>query len=289
MPIKTMLFADAEGNWWDYMSPEAQKKYISDHPNSMHAKEHLKKEEEKKKKKVSGPKKEENPKSDTKDTEEKKTPANPSEPGSPALVRKESFAVRLKSMLAKKQVHPEDHKMFEDGGEQRGSKQRVKIAGTVKKSTSRIIDHLKTQGKEWKHGVSAIKKLASGGTLTDHDKEALKAISKDILITVGSVAVTGGLGHGMALALGHVGYDLVKDSILKSLAHGVVGAKVNSRIPVIALSSDEKLMEKIIHELADFIANGDIPDEAWEKAVSDLSKKKSRQDNVHNKDKDKKK
>ena len=114
-----------------------------------------------------------------------------------------------------------------------------------------------------------MRKLVNGKELSVHEQEALKSLSKDILITVGSVAVTGGLAHGLTLALSHVGYDAVKDSILKAFAHGIVESSV---LAAKGDDSDDKMMEKVIEELAKFIENGEIPDASWEHAISELAK-----------------
>jgi hypothetical protein len=128
-----------------------------------------------------------------------------------------------------------------------------------------LVSAIKRQVKEWKGGCAAIKKLAKREELTPHDTAALKALVKDVLYTMGSVAIGGGLAHGIVAAAHHVGYDVVKDLILKSIAHTAVE---NASVGVVtAALTDDKALKAVIDALADAIENGKIPKDAWVKSM----------------------
>ena len=333
MAIHNLQVLETAG-WWEELSVEGKKEYIAEHPDSKYAREAIgadddaavKDKGKDKKAADSTPKPKAKDKGKDKSKEKTKPEPEPeptSKPEKPSpsestgkdvvpdtdskkdekefdhnavqKAPKSSFKDKLKSMLGKKALDKADEEFFASGGHKPGSEARKNIAGLVKQKSKGIVAHLKSQKDEWHHGIKAIKKMAKGESLSSHDKEALQNITKDILITVGSVTVTGGLGHGLALALGHFGVDLVKDIVLKSAAHGLVHASILPSKPSFNAfdrlreisGADDRLMEQILEKLSDFIANGEIPDDIWEKTVTDLAKKNSRTNNVHKEEKPK--
>lgn len=252
MPIKRTYVvetAKSNGDWFHSMSKEQQEGYLEDHPDSQYAKEAKKSDEH------------DGATTNSKDktTESKEAPKSSTE----HLVKDA------------KNLSPEDKKFFTDGSTEPGSPSRKSVARHVKAKSKGIVAHLKATSKEWHTGCKAIHKLIKKTPLTEHDKTALKNVSKDLLAAVGSVVVTGGLASGLVLAMSHMSLDIVKDAVLKSFATGLVESKL------LLLSANdkqeaayEKMMIKLVEQLAKFIEEGDIPQPVWKKAVERLEKSK---------------
>jgi hypothetical protein len=79
-----------------------------------------------------------------------------------------------------------------------------------------------------------------------------------------------------------MGLDMIRDSVLKAAAHAVV-TKAALMHHVLATggdpdkgdadSIDDRLMEALLEEVTKFIESGDIPEEAWSKAMSEMDMK----------------
>jgi hypothetical protein len=206
--------------------------------------------------------------------------ATPSGPVDPKSLPKSAMIHKLKAKI--KRLHGRDKEFFEQGGDVPNSPQRKSIAQHVRGKHGLIISHLKQQAHEWKSGVNALHKLGRGKPLDDHDKHALKSLTKDLIVTTGMVAFGGGLSHGVILAVKHMGLDMIRDSVLKAAAHAVV-TKAALMHHVLATggdpdkgdadSIDDRLMEALLEEVTKFIESGDIPEEAWSKAMSEMDMK----------------
>jgi hypothetical protein len=190
-----------DDKWWKGLTKEQQKAYIKQHPNSKYARNAKKLAEEKK----SGA----GPVEDTKTNSES-----------------EKKHVSVKSLHADRiAALPEEHrKFFENEGDKPGSEERKGIANHIRTNKHEIIKHIKGQFKEWGDGCGAIGKLASGKKISDHEKKAVKALLIDAAVIAGAVAITGGFAHGAALAVKHVGFDILKDIVLKATIRGTTKA-----------------------------------------------------------------
>lgn len=286
------LKTELAGGWWESMSNEHKQEYVKEHPNSKYAAQYRKEMDEAVKKGKSAKsddekkpktKKESEPtKSKDKTADDDKDGADKDKDGGDEdhkVKEKKRLFNKFKDWMPK--LSDTDRKFFESDGPEEGSAQRRKMNKAVKDKSFDIVATMKNQVHEWKTGVKALHKIASKQPLNDHDKEALKVIAKDTIIIIGTVALGGGLAHGLVAALHHIGTDFLKDAVLKSVAHALVEGYVipdASRSMALAADADEKFMQKIIEEVGDFIGNGHIPDEAWEKAI----KQRAKSNNVDN-------
>ena len=252
------------------MDPDQKRAYIQKYPGSRYANKPIgKSDKEKPKKAPSKP-----------DDAHKAPPPKP-EPSSHEKAEeppqaKKPLAHRLKNLFTKHPIPAEDKKFFDEGGAEPGSEQRRAAGKLIKDKSVAIIDHLKGQHKEWKHAMKAVHKLASGkhAEMEHHEKKALKSVSRDLLISVASVAITGGLAHGVGMVIMHLGTDVVRDAILKAGFHGAVHGNVFDMM--VASNKDEEFLKKVIAELVKMIESGEIPDAAWEAAIKELSKEHSK-------------
>ena len=255
MAIKRIpLLAD----WWAELSPDGQAEYIAEHPQSKKAQDHKEKQvKEHQDRKAKHGKEGIKPKTDG--TEKK------AEPSKDAGGKSKSALTHDLSGLDAK-----DKEFFEKGEDKPGSVERKNLAHHMKAKSSTFVEHLKSQGKEWKHGLVAIKKLAKKEPLTHHEQEAVKALAKDMIVICTTVAVGGGIAHGAIAALRHVGVHTIQDVILKSFAHSIVEKSSYQ----IAMTKDDKMLKDMFDSIADFMESGDISPDVWSTAVKSLSKKK---------------
>jgi hypothetical protein len=232
------LAAVGDDKWWKSQTKEQQRAYIRAHPNSKYAR---------------------NAKRAALEPADK--PKNRPDP--------EKVYTSVKSMMGEKLKHvPKEHaEFFEQEQDKPGSEERKGIAKHIHTNKKQIMDNIKSQFKEWGDGCGAISKLATGKKISDHEKKALKGLLIDAAVIAGAITVTGGFAHGAALALKHVGFDVVKDVILKSVIRGTAKAMgasmgvtgVNGvimtlasipskkmRISMLALSSTNKVRKIII-------------------------------------------
>lgn len=207
--FRTMQLAD----WWAELSPEGQSEYLKEHPDSKKAKEV---HEQRKNAQLKRP---------SIQTHEHHLEKQEH----PDMIRHQDDHPKNIEHL-----HPDAQKFFKDGHDKPGSPER-KAAGKMIKSMSKqigksLVHAAKQNAKEWKHGVKGIGKLFAGKKLSEHEKEGVKAVVKDVLITAGIIAVGGGLAHGVLAAMGHMGRDLLAETFFKTVAHALIehGSEVAS-------------------------------------------------------------
>jgi hypothetical protein len=253
--------ASSGDNWFDRLSEDEQTEYIESHPNSKYAKNIHRVDHE-----------------DQSDKSKKKSGSDTKNPKA------------MRHVLADKiKVLPKKHKeFFETEQDQPNSEQRSGIAKHIRLNHKEIVKHMKGQIVEWKDGCGAIAKLATGKSISAHEKKALKALVIDASVIAASVAVTGGFAHGAALALKHVGFDVLKDVVLKTVIRGTTRAMgastgVTGLVGLEALATtaaskkvnpdriNDKIMSMLVKQLAAYIEKGDIPKEAWDKAIDELA------------------
>jgi hypothetical protein len=256
------VIADSDA-WFKELTKEQQKQYIIDHPNSKYAK---------------------NAKSRA-DKEQEDAKKKQKKPHKSYIPVKNKFADKISAL-------PEEHKQFfETEQDKPGSEQRKGIANHIRTNKSEILKHIKGQFVEWGDGCGAIGKLAQGKKISDHEKKALKALVIDAAVMAGAIAITGGFAHGAALAMKHVGFDVLKDIVLKATIRGTAKAMgtslghtgVNFALETLASDTkhsaaeqkqNEKILSMLVDKIADLVENGAIPEDAWEKAIAELSKTK---------------
>lgn len=130
-----------------------------------------------------------------------------------------------------------DIKLVEELAEPNSKERKTLVKGikTIAKHTLKFIEHT---GSKWKHGARGLQKFAGGkgnlkerwNSLNEHEKQGIKVIGKELTLAIGSVMVTGEMGHiaveyglsgaglkafGEALAA-----DLVRTTIVASAVKG---------------------------------------------------------------------
>jgi len=111
----------------------------------------------------------------------------------------------------------------------------VKGIKTIAKGTTEFIKHT---GHEWKNGAKGLQKFASGkgnpkerwNALSEHEKKGIKVIGKELTLAIGSLMMTGEVGHIVAeyglsgsglKAFGEaLATDLVRTTIVASAIKG---------------------------------------------------------------------
>ena len=252
--------------WWEELSPEGQAEYLKEHPDSKKSQEIRQKMEKNR---------DDRPSSQAlKNNDEKKE--------HPDMVKHQPDHPKNVEHL-----HPDAQQFFKDGHDKKGSPERKKAASFIKKKSKQIIKSvtksMKHQVSEWKHGTKGIGKLMNCpisklnetyGKLNDHEKEGMKSMILDVAATVGLIAVSGGLAHGVWGALHHVGKDVLIENFFKSMAKGVIehGKELAGAGGLVLAKGDkspEEVIQYIINFLADYAENGDIPKDAWLKAANE--------------------
>ena len=286
--VRPYTLAAEDMEWWESQTKEFQKKYIAAHPNSKYAKASKYKKQQETVKKSHKPEDHTQPKH--KVVRHKK----------PAVVKSK---IREKCADKIKRLAPADREFFDTDQHQPNSEKRKAFADHIRTSHKEILAHMKGQVTEWKDGCKAIHKLATGEKLDDHHKKALKSLVKDAVITTAAIAITGGFSHGIALALKHVGFDVLKDVVLKSVIKSTAKANAASfghtgmgklaehwdtvlntitasdrgKVMASSKATEERILKELLDKIADMIESGEIPDDAWDKAIDDLEKSKKAQ------------
>jgi hypothetical protein len=214
--------------WWKSLTKEQQKEYIEQHPNSKFAR---------------NAKKPEPP------------PHHKIRKGGKKDLPKNLHSVKEIFMEKLEEIHEEDKAFFEHGGDAPNSEERRGVAKHIRTNRHEIIHNIKGQFKEWKDGCGAITKLATGKKISTHEKKALKGLLIDAAVIAGAITVTGGFAHGAALAMKHVGFDVLKDVVLKAVIRGTtkaMGASMGhtgALVGLHALATDKLAREKFGREL----------------------------------------
>jgi len=248
-------------DWWEGLTKIQQKNYLEQHPNSKFGKlgKHAPDKTEKK--------------------------GHEDKPKKSKITRlKEAFAPEIKKL------QKSDRQFFETDQHLPKSEARSGLAKHIRHSHKEIISPIKGQVKEWHTGCGAITKIASGKSINEHEKKALKALVVDATLLTASLAVTGGFSHGIALALKHTAFDVLKDVVLKATIRSTTKAMgasagltgVPEVLEMLASSKTkedkeaEKILKTLINKIADYIEKGDISEDTWNKAIKDLQKKKKK-------------
>jgi hypothetical protein len=255
------------------MTKDQQDDYIDKHPNSKFAKQKYSGRVAKPKDSSNNKDKDKDKDKDTKDKQQKL----------PSM-----FSV-FKEPISKLSKNYQD--FFKNKQDKPNSDERKSLAKHLRTSKTDLMDGLKHQVHEWKDGCKAIKKIATGKQISDHEKKAVKTLVIDAAITAASVAITGGFAHGLAAAIKHTAFDVLKDVVLKTTIRstayamgastGVTGGILGIDVLHSLASSDtnklrdisnDEVLSHLTDSLIKFIESGNIPKEAWEKAIADLKK-----------------
>ncbi len=180
---------------------------------------------------------------------------------------------QVKKELHKK-VTPEDLEKALKNPQLKDKKFRHKIGGLVKKKSKGILHHLKHEAKEWHVASKSIHKILTRKPLDEHDKEALKSVATDIAVIATMTIAGGGLAHGVAALMKHVGTHFIQEAFIKSTAKGILSHNQqrggmlypSAWVQVTAANDSEgqsesevdKFVEQLVQKLADFYASGDF-------------------------------
>ena len=256
MPLN--IITAAEGDWFHTLSPEMQKQYLEEHPNSKYAKEA--KAAEPTIKSVGGPSPDKHPSVVHKGAAHKT-----------ALTEKthkvvEKLPAPVKTFFHEKEYEP-------------NSPVRKKLAAFAHNSVHRLVKSVIDEVGEWKGAASALRDLATGtkySELDHHKKEALVQTGKfiaTVAFTVGvGAAMEGGLeGLGELIKSG-VGIALAREAVTHTLAKSGANAVIHAAyiedlvLAAIILSSatdgtdeeDMKVLTNFVKHFADSIQHADI-------------------------------
>lgn len=103
-------------------------------------------------------------------------------------------------------------------------------ASLLRKKMNGVVKGVKNEIKEWKDASSGVKKLVTGGELTDHEKHAMKTVAIHVGIVV-AMAITGGTGGATTLAakaatLGtKIGLGYLEHAGIMNIGHALAFAK----------------------------------------------------------------
>lgn len=241
MKIEIALAADGS-DWWDELDKDQQQEYIKKHPNSKYAKQVKNKDAE-------APKKDEKSKEKSKD-------------------KKGSKAKKVAGKLRKNwdNFSKEQKEFFERGGHKPGSKERRTFGKFMKDKAKGVAKAVKHEVKEWKEAGAAIKKIATGKEISDHEKKALKSVAIHAAMVVGPMAISGGLSAGMTAAAKGIGMGLLEHTALIRGAQIAVFASKNDFDDM----SESDALTRLIEQMGDAMVDAPITDAQW--AASALKK-----------------
>lgn len=123
---------------------------------------------------------------------------------------------------------------------------------------------------EFKHAGSALKKFFTGNLkdINHHEKDALKTIAIHTGIVIGTMALTGGLGHllhgGVLGAAGGIGVHYLEHSAITRIGHALLFAKGEEDY---LNMSDEDLLKKFIISISNHMESGNIKEEDWKNKI----------------------
>lgn len=227
---------EGQGNhddaWFYEMNKESQDEYIKEHPNSKFAKNAKQTEIEPKKK----------------------------------LNKVKKIAGKMSDAI--KGFNEEQRKFFTEGQHKPESEERRKLGDMIKDKSKGIAKAVKHEVKEWKLAANALRKLKRGEKLDQHDKAAMKAVAIHAGIVIGEMALTGGLAHGLAVAVPHLATGLLQHSAIVNFGKAAIYAKAEDE------EADEALLEELIKMLGEGAAKADVKPEKWINAVKKGNAKK---------------
>lgn len=244
---KKLVVADSfakEDAWFYNMSEEKQREYLRDHKHSKFSKNaHLKQ----------------------KALEDQKAITTEA----PKPVQKMSDAI--------KDFNDEQKAFFKKGSHKAGSEDRRNTAQLVKDKAKGIVTALKGEGKEWKTAAGALRKLKKGESLDKHDKAALKAIAMHTGIVAGEIALTGGLAHGIAVALPHLASGMLSHSLAINFGKAAAYASIVEAAKDDVEQSDDELLEELVHMFAKGVEDAPMKSSHWIEAIKKHNAKKGKQ------------
>jgi len=162
---------------------------------------------------------------------------------------------------ATKAFTKEQKDFFRKNQHKPNSDDRRNAADLLKDKASGIVKALKHEKKEWKLAANALRKLKAGEALDAHDKSALKSVGTHLGIVAGEIVLTGGLSHGVAIALPHLAKGLVAHSLAVSGAKSALFASVTKE-------TDEELIHELVQKFIVGVQSAPIEKKDWIAAVA---------------------
>ena len=262
MPLN--IITAAEGDWFHSLSPEMQKQYLEEHPQSKYAKMAKSGEAEDK-------------------SPELKSVNRPGPDKHPAVVHHgeshtEPMNEHTKQVVQKLPKHLQT--FFHEKEYEPNSPVRKKLANFAHNSVHHMVKTVVGEVREWKGAASALKDLASGTKYRDldhHKREALYNTAKFIatvafMVAAGTALEGGTEGIGELLKSG-VGIALGREAMAHVLAKSGANAIVHSSLARIQSQSgiavvvgsndasdeeDRQVLTKFIQHFANALQHADI-------------------------------
>ncbi len=259
MPLN--IITAAEGDWFHSLSPEMQKQYLEEHPQSKYAKMAKSGETDKK--------------------PELKSIDKPGPETHPAAVHHgEAHKTELNSHTKQivEKLPPHVKKFFHEKEYEPDSPFRKKLANFAHNSVHHMVKTVVAEVAEWKGAASALRHLATGTKYRDlnhHQKEALNQTAKFVasvalMVGIGSALEGGTEGIGELIKSG-IGVALGREAIAHVLSKSGANAIIHSsyareeanKAPVLSSSDgsdeeDKKVLTKFIQHFADALQHADI-------------------------------
>lgn len=162
---------------------------------------------------------------------------------------------------------PTKQKDFFKGDNEAESEERKGFGGFIKRKSSGIAKAIKHEVKEWKTAAGAVRKLINGKEVDKHDKEAIKAVAIHTALTVGALALSGGVHFPLGSLMKHMGIHFLEHSAIANLGKVVLFAADEKDI------SDDDALNMIINDMADAVAKAPIKDSDWIEAAKKVDTK----------------
>jgi hypothetical protein len=141
------------------------------------------------------------------------------------------------------------------------------MAAAVRRKSAAAVDTIKHEVKEFKMAGAAVKKVAKGEKLNDHDKKAIKAVVKAVAMTVGGTIAMGGVGHLTAAALGQ---HFAAETAIKSVGKAALFADLMTEDE----AAFEQWVKKMMNDIADKLEGlGDMSEEELAAIIKKYGKK----------------
>jgi len=131
-----------------------------------------------------------------------------------------------------------------------------------------ILKGAKHEVEEFKTAGLAVKDLASGKKLDNHQKKALKAVGIKIATTALFGGLTGGLHHGASKFALHVAQELIPHTVSETILKGIGKASLFA-----GAEEEDMYMEKFLDAISQKMAEENITPEMMEQMVDSFNEK----------------
>lgn len=162
-------------------------------------------------------------------------------------------------------------RFYMSGALKSNSEQRKSVGELIKKKGTGLIKGLKHEVHEWSAAMAGISKAIgiSKGEVDEHEKKAMKSVGIHLGITIGMMALTGGVGLAskgiLSLSKGIV-MHFFEHALLMNVGHAAIFAKSkeeNGPMFDVDEVDEEKVMKELLVMLQKYIEENDFSEEEW--------------------------